>query len=262
MSTVRETMARSTVGAGLAAAVLAANLVAGYLVVRYAAPLAHNRDMPWIAGRTLGMAAFGALVLLVAVGLWMHHPWRARWRALHAETLLLVHAALGAAVVVLMIGHVTALALDRYAGVGWTGALVPGAAAYRPVAVGLGVAAAYLVVAIAGTVGLGGRLLGRSWRVVHHLSLPVFALVWCHGLLAGTDAPRLRLVYAGTGLFVCVLAVTRVAARSPRAPVARAVASSPGGVAHGRARDPLAAAGSDDPRAPEVADEHPSEVRA
>lgn len=228
MSTPRDTAARSTVSAGLAVVVLGANLVGGYLLVRYAAPLAHNRDMPWIVGRTLGMAAFGALVLLVVVGLWLHHPWRARWRALHAETLLLVHAALGAAVVVLMVGHVTALALDRYAGVGWSGALVPAAAAYRPVAVGLGVVAAYLMLAIAGTVALGGRVLGRSWRFVHHLSLPTFGLVWCHGLLAGSDAPRLRLFYVAVGAFVFVLAVTRYAVPSSRAPAPADPVGHPG----------------------------------
>lgn len=210
MSRIAGGLARPAVTAGLGAAVIGANVAAGYLAVHFATPLVHNRDLLWIAGRTLGMAALAALALLVVVGLWIRHPWRARWRAAHAETLLLVHAALGAAVVVLVVGHVAALALDTYAGVGWRGAVVPGAAAYRPVPVALGVVAAYFVLAVAGTVTIGGRIVGRRWRLVHHLSLPTFALVWCHGVLAGSDTSRLRIVYGVVGTLVCVLAVTRV----------------------------------------------------
>lgn len=207
---------RPGLGAGVVAAVLLGNIAAGYVVVRFAVPIAHSRYLPWIVGRSLGMAAFGALFLLVVLGVWMRHPWRARWGGLHAETMLRVHAALGASVVVLLAGHVTALALDRYAGVGWAGALVPDAATYRPVAVTLGVLAAYGVLAIVGTVTLAGRVVRRGWRPLHHLSLPVFALVWCHGLLAGSDGPRLRLLYGATGALVCLLAATRYLAAAGR----------------------------------------------
>lgn len=214
-----------------AAAVFLVTMGAGYLAVRSTMPLVHDRYLPWIAGRTFGMAAYGSIVLLVMVGLWLHHPWRERWRSFHPETLLRLHAALAASVVVLVLGHVTSLALDRYAGVGWKGALVPGAAVYRPWPVALGVCAAYGLVLVALTASIGGRLAGRAWRWVHVLSLPVFAAVWCHGLLAGSDGMRLRALYGATGALVVLLAATRVAAAAGARAAARAVTSvAPGAV--------------------------------
>jgi sulfoxide reductase heme-binding subunit YedZ len=212
--------ADKTVGvpALVAAVVLVATTGAGYLGVRLTMPLVHNRYLPWIAGRTFGMAAYGAMFLLVLVGLWMHHPWRTRWTAIHPEALLRLHAALGAAVVVLLAGHVTSLALDRYAGVGWSGVFVPGASVYRPWPVAAGVCAAYGLLLVSLTAGIGGRLVGRAWRPVHLLSLPVFAAVWCHGLLAGSDGMRLRVLYAVTGALVLALALTRLLAASTTRP--------------------------------------------
>lgn len=208
-----------------ATAILVVTMGAGYLAVRFTMPLAHDRYLLWIAGRTFGMAAYGAMVLLVSVGLWLRHPWRERWRVVHPETLLRLHAALGASVVVLLVGHVTSLALDRYAGVGWKGALVPGAAVYRPWPVALGVCAAYGLVLVALTASIGGRLVGRAWRWVHMLSLPIFAAVWCHGLFAGSDGMRLRALYGATGALVVLLAATRLAAAAGARSSARAAAS-------------------------------------
>ena len=202
--------------ARFAAVVLLATAGAGYLAVRLTMPLVGDRYLPWIVGRTMGMAAYGAMFLMVVAGLWLHHPWRARWAKVHPETLLRLHAALGASVVVLVAGHVSSLALDRYAGVGWRGVLVPGAAVYRPWPVAVGVCAAYGLLLVAATAGIGGRLVGRAWRPVHLLSLPIFGAVWYHGLFAGSDALRLRLLYASTGGLVVVLAVTRVLAAASR----------------------------------------------
>lgn len=221
------------VPASLAAGVLAATVGAGYLAVRFSMPLVHNRDLPWIAGRTFGMAAYAALLVMVLVGLWLRHPWRSRWAALHPEALLRLHAALGAAVVVLLAGHVTSLALDRYAGVGWRGVFVPGAAVYRPVPVAVGVGAAYGLLLVAATAGVAGRVVGRAWRPVHLLALPVFAAVWCHGVLAGSDGERLRAMYAASALAVLVLVLTRLLAHGeiPRLEAGRRTA--PGGVTPG-----------------------------
>lgn len=198
----------------MALGVLGATTGAGYVAVRFAMPLVHDRYLPWIAGRTFGMAAYGAIFLLVLVGLWLRHPWRSRWTVLHPEVLLRLHATLGASVIVLVAGHVTSLALDRYAGVGWSGAFIPGAALYRPLPVAVGVCAVYGLLIVAGTAGIGGRLAGRAWRPLHLLALPVFAAVWCHGLLAGSDGMRLRVMYGITGSLVVALALTRLLAAS------------------------------------------------
>jgi DMSO/TMAO reductase YedYZ heme-binding membrane subunit len=153
------------------------------------------------------------LTALVLLGTWQRHPWRYRFKLLHPELRLGAHAALGLATIVLMLGHVLALVLDRYAGVGWRGALLPGAAHYRPGAVTIGVLAAYGMLAVTLTARFAGRLTGRHWLTVHRLGVPIFGAVWAHGLLAGTDTPALRWLYATTGLLVVSLLVSRFAAR-------------------------------------------------
>lgn len=200
-------------------AVLGVTIPTGYLVIDFSLPITQNRYFPWIVGRTLGLAAYVTLVALVVLGVWLRHPWRQRWPLLHPEARLRLHSALGAATCLLVGGHIAALAADRYAGVPWPGTLVPGTATYRPVAVTLGILALYFLVAITATAALGGRLVGRHWRVVHRLATPTLLLVWFHGVLAGSDTARLRLFYATTGAMLAALLLSRVLAR--HAPMTR-----------------------------------------
>ena len=206
--------------------VVATAVPAGYALTRWALSSPKARYLPWIAGRSLGLAAFAALTALVALGTWSRHPWRLRRKVLHPETVLRAHVALAAATIVLLAGHIVSLVLDRYAGVGWRGMLVPGAATYRPAGVALGVIALYLLVLVTGTAVLAGRLIGRSWLRVHRVGFAGYALVWVHGVLSGADTPRLEVVYALSGLFVVALAGTRLAAGQAGAasrPMAEAV---------------------------------------
>ncbi len=212
-SAVTGTAAGSRVPAVGALVVVVLTVPAGFLLVRLALPVVHGRSFLWIAGRALGLAAYTAMVFLVVLGTWMRHPARRRWPGPHPETQLRLHATLGMATVVLLAGHIGTLAADRYAGVGWRGAVLPGVASYRPWAVAAGVVAAYGVVAVVATAALGGRLVGRHWLTVHRVTVPVFALVWFHAVLAGTDAPRLRVVYALSGALVVGVALSRVVAR-------------------------------------------------
>ena len=80
--------------------------------------------LPWILGRGLGVAAYLALAGDRAVpAYWIHHPCDRGSAGPRRPACLWAHVYLAAASVVLVAGHVTALALDRYAGVGWTGVL-------------------------------------------------------------------------------------------------------------------------------------------
>jgi DMSO/TMAO reductase YedYZ heme-binding membrane subunit len=193
----------------VAAATLIAGVACGYLLVRVALPVSHDRYFPWIVGRACGLGAYVMLFFLVTLGMWLRHPWRHRFAWLHAETQLRLHSVAGMACVVLVGGHLVSLALDKWAGVGWIGTVVPLKATYRPRPVAVGVLAFYALLAVILTARFGGRLVGRRWLTVHRLALPTLAMVWFHGVLAGTDTPRLRWFYAVTGLFVAVLAATR-----------------------------------------------------
>jgi len=209
-------MARSTSPArsgrpGIATAllVLVTTCVGGYGAATLATPVVHNRYFPWIVGRSLGLAAYLSMTLLMLLGIWLRHPWRFRWPLMRAETALRYHAALAAATILLVVGHLVSLASDKYAGVGWVGALLPGHSAYRTVPVALGVAAFWAYVLVVVTARLGSRLVGRRWLPVHRLVVPVFAAVFAHGVLAGTDSGRLRWLYAVSGATVLIAWVTR-----------------------------------------------------
>ncbi len=208
--------------AGMVAATVGATFAVGYACAHLVGATVTSQLLPWIVGRGLGVASYLFLVALTVTGLWLRHPLRMRWRRPSAMTLLWVHAGLVAGTLMLIVGHVVALALDHYAGVGWAGALLPGRSGYRPLAVGLGTVGLYVGVLAGGAVGLAGRLLGRSWLAVHRFASLAFALVWAHGLLAGSDTPRLWWMYLLTGGLVAVVAATRRLAAPPPGPSAAA----------------------------------------
>jgi hypothetical protein len=105
--------------------------------------------------------------------------------------------------------HVVSIAADRFANVGWLGAIVPGLSAYRTVPVAIGTLALYALL-ITGLTARVTKLLPTGWWLkLHRLSLGVLALAWAHGLLAGTDAPDGAAVYAGSLAAVLVAAAYR-----------------------------------------------------
>lgn len=212
---------RTGVGTAAGAAGAAAgSVLAAHFLIRVEAPVLHDRMLPWILGRGLGVAAYLTLTALAGLGLWFRHPWRRGTRALvRPATLLRAHAALAAATAVLVAGHVTALALDSYAHVGWGGALVPGLSHYRPVAVALGTVALYLGVLVGASAALAGRLVGRRWLAVHRLALATFVAMWLHGVEAGSDVTTLRWLYVSTGVLMTILAVSRATARRAERPL-------------------------------------------
>jgi hypothetical protein len=195
--------------AGLLAVILLASLVVGRVAGSRGGSLLHNRMLPWILGRGLGVAAYLALTGTVVLGLWLRHPWRSRFRTPSAAAILWAHVALAAGTVTLVAGHVTALALDRYAGVGWTGALVPWKADFEPTPVALGTIALYGLVLVVATAALAGSIARAVWFPVHSAAVLVFCVSLAHGATAGSDGSILRWVYAASGLVVLILQVTR-----------------------------------------------------
>jgi hypothetical protein len=186
----------------------------GVLVGRAAGAVSHNRMAPWIVGRAAGLSAYLVLVALVLLGLLLSHPWRARVRRPSSVARIRVHAVLAVLVLALTALHVIVLATDRFAGVGWWGALLPMRASYRPVPVTLGVVGAWAGLLAGLTAGLAGRLPARAWWPIHKVAGVSLVLAWLHGVLAGGDAYALRWIYAGTGVLVSVVALSRYAART------------------------------------------------
>jgi len=188
-----------TVGGAVGALVLAQ--------LRIGLPL---RMYPWAVARASGISAYILLVALVALGMWNNHPWGRRWPILHPAIRLRSHVMLAALVVELSVIHIIAIIADPYARAGLAGALIPGAAAYRTFPVALGTFALYAAtVTVISASMAGATFIGRWWQPLHRLAWAILILTWVHSVLAGTDTPPLRPLYAITGLGLLVLALAR-----------------------------------------------------
>ncbi len=206
---------RSALGAGAVTALVGGSALAALGSV--VAAVTGRQQGPWILGRAAGVTAYALLTALVVTGLVLAHPQAARWRRPHPRTRLALHGGLAAFTLVFVALHVAVLASDRYAGVGWLGALVPFTSSYRPLPVTLGVLGLYAGAAAGLTAALAGRLVGRSWHRLHRVAGSAFLLVWGHGMLTGSDTTALRAVYAGTGAVVAALAASRYLSGRERA---------------------------------------------
>ncbi|HET9655691.1 MAG TPA: hypothetical protein VFP72_10080 [Kineosporiaceae bacterium] len=196
-------------------AITAAGAGTAWLLGRAAAAVSGNRQAPWIVGRASGITAYLLLLLVVMMGLVLAHPWRARLRRPSTVSRIRLHVVLTAFTLAFTVLHVVVLATDHYAGVGWRGALLPLGASFRPVPVTLGVIGLYAGLLAGATAVLAGRLPARIWWPLHKVSGLALLLVWVHGLTAGSDTPALLGLYAGGGLLVLLLAVSRYVATTP-----------------------------------------------
>lgn len=177
---------------------------------------------PWSTARALGVVAYLALTLDVLVGLGLTTRAGDRWpgRAAGVD----IHAWLSPLALGLTAAHAVALLADAYIGFDLVDLVVPFASSYRPVAVGVGVLAAYAALLVHGSFALRGRLGTAWWRRLHALAFVAYVLATAHGLAAGTDAraPWARALYLVATTAVAVLVVRRVvralAARRAAAP--------------------------------------------
>jgi sulfoxide reductase heme-binding subunit YedZ len=149
----------------------------------------------WYLARGAGLTAMLVLSIATALGAWSSSSKARRDGPALSRRFTLQRAHLAAAVtgLSLVVVHVLALVLDSASGV-WAGAaIIPMTSGYRPFAVTLGVVALYLLVLVAVTGAMRGRLAAssfaaRTWRMVHASAYGAWALAVGHGIFAGTDS--------------------------------------------------------------------------
>ena len=147
----------------------------------------------WLLARASGLTAYVLLTLSVLAGLAVKsRPFGKAVKAASATDTHRFLSLLGLGAIAL---HGFTLVLDRTVHIGLAALLVPGIAAYRPVASGLGVLAAELTAVVIVSFPLRKRIGARAWRRLHWATYAVFAAATAHGLAAGTDT-RLPWVFA------------------------------------------------------------------
>jgi hypothetical protein len=199
----------------LLAAIAASAGLTGALIGRTSQSVSGNRMAPWIIGRAAGITSYLLLVALVLLGLGLSHPWRAKIRRPSSAARIRVHIALAVFTLAFTVLHIVVLATDRYAGVGWAGALWPMQASYRPVATTLGLIGVWSGLLAGLTAAFAGRFARRIWWPIHKVSSCSLVLVWLHGVYGGADSAALATVYVGTGALVALVALSRYVARTP-----------------------------------------------
>jgi hypothetical protein len=188
--------------------VVAAAVISGWTAGWVGVHLIHDEHPKWLLARVSGIAALTLLTAVVMLGLWLAHPRGTLARRLPRASLLRLHVGLVAFTGAFTVLHVVVLALDDYSGVGWAGALLPLGSEYRPLPVTLGWLGLYAGLAAGLSAHLAGRL-GRLWWLLHRSTLVVYAAVWAHGVLAGSDTSSLVVWYLASALGVVALAVSR-----------------------------------------------------
>ena len=161
----------------------------------------------WLLARASGLTAYVLLTSSVVAGLTVKsRPFGRRLKAAVAVDVHRFLALLGLGAVAM---HGLALTLDRTVRMPLAGLLVPGLSPYRPLAVGVGVLAAELMILVYASFSLRRRIGARNWRRLHYLTFGVFAAATVHGVAAGTDRWAFGL-YAGSVALVTGLTAWRI----------------------------------------------------
>lgn len=178
-----------------------------------------NTQLYWYVGRGSGIVAFLLLTLTAVLGIALSRRWHsASWpRLVVHET----HRWATITFYLFTVIHVLMMLLDPYIGFSVTDVLVPFAASYRPVWLGLGIVGAELALAIGASVWVRDRIGYRTWHALHGLAYPIFAASLLHGLGTGTDTGTLwmTLLYGGSACAVVAATVWRTV-QVPRVRVA------------------------------------------
>lgn len=140
----------------------------------------------WIVARASGLAGYALLTASILAGLVLRaRPFGTALKPAAVTDLHRFLALLGLGAVFV---HALALLLDSAVPIGVADLLVPGIARYRPLATGLGVLAAELMLVVYASFSLRKRIGPRNWRRLHWATYLIFALATIHGFAAGTDS--------------------------------------------------------------------------
>lgn len=178
----------------------------------------------WYLSRASAFVAFTLLWVSMALGLSISGKVARVWPGgpvafdLHQYTSLLG--------LLFAVFHATILLGDRYSNYTIAQLVVPFASTpYRPLWVGLGQIAIYVMLLVWFSATIKHKLARRWWRRLHYLSFAVFVLALAHGLFSGTDSGALwarALYWAAAASLLCLTIYRVLVSRTSPPPPARA----------------------------------------
>lgn len=183
--------------------------VISVLAIGYFLPEA-SAKAAWFISRSSGVVAYVLITLSVLLGLVQSGN---LFRAYIAPLLSLgLHSYFSWIGLGLSLLHGIVLVGNEYISFGLTQVFIPFISEYRPISVGLGIIAFYLMLLLSLSFYARSYLGQENFRTLHYTSFVAFVLVTAHGLLAGTDSVPLWWMYTGSLMAVLALTILRVAA--------------------------------------------------
>jgi len=197
------------VGFVLVALGLAANALFGsqlHAVTNWLFSLNSQQAM-WYITRSAGILAYLLLWLSTAWGLLV--PSKLLEPVLHGNFTYDFHQFISLLSLGFLGLHVFILTADRYLPFTLAQILIPFNAPYRPLWVGIGVIAFYLILLVTVTFYMRKRIGMKAFRLIHTLSLVAYLAALGHAFMSGTDSSLVatQIMYAGTFLVVVFLTV-------------------------------------------------------
>ncbi len=165
----------------------------------------------WYLARSSGVTAYVLLWLSMAFGVMMTNKMARVWPG--GPTAFDLHQYTSLLGLTFALFHAIILLGDKYIEAGLANVLVPfGYTGYRPLWVGVGQVAFYVMAVVALSFYVRQLIGRRLWRLIHYLSFVTFAGALAHGIMAGTDTatPFMQGLYWATGGLLLFLALYRV----------------------------------------------------
>jgi DMSO/TMAO reductase YedYZ heme-binding membrane subunit len=185
----------------------------------------------WDTARAGGLISYVLLTTAVSLGLILRNRWQSsRWPRLVTNEL---HGYVSLLALVFIVVHVLAVTVDPFTHFGLGAVLIPFASHYRPLWMGLGIVALYLLLAVWISTRLRQRIGHRLWRQIHVLAFAVYGAATLHGLGTGSDTRTIWAIalYATSVGLVGTLLAIRLLAPAGRGSRPRPVAAGAAAVA-------------------------------
>jgi predicted ferric reductase len=164
---------------------------------------AEQESLPWYASRILGFLGYWALAASVVYGLLMSTG--ILDAIAHRAISFSLHQELSAIGIGLVAMHGAVLALDAFIQQSPIELIVPFSGPYRPLWVGIGQVAFYLMVVVYASFYARKYIGQRGWRILHYTTFLAFVGGTLHGLMAGTDTSASWALWSYVGASVVVV---------------------------------------------------------